>query len=243
LEIDEELCVCFVDWQKAFDQVNWTKLMLILKGTGTDWHERRLYSSLYMTQSIKVQQNQGKTRSVKIRRGVRQGCCLSPILFNLYSKCLSKETLKGFGDFKIGGQIIHTVKYADDLLLPAKEEKVLQDMIDKPIEIGGCYGMETNVQKAKVMRISIQFPVKIMMDQKQQENVVSFKYLGSILTNEGRCTCEIKRRTAMAKAAFNKKRALFTGTLDLELTKKLVKCHIWSIALCGAETGTLRAVD
>ena len=42
------------------------------------------------------------------------------------------------GDFKIGGKIIHTVKYADDLVLLAKEEKVLQDMIDKLIEIGRC---------------------------------------------------------------------------------------------------------
>jgi len=48
---------------------------------------------------------------------------------------------------------------------------------------------------------------------------------------------------AMAKTAFNKKRALFTSTLDLELRKKLVKCYIWSIALCGAETWTLRGVD
>jgi len=47
----------------------------------------------------------------------------------------------------------------------------------------------------------------------------------------------------MAKAAFNKKRAPFTSTLDLELGKKLVKCYIWSIALCGAETWTIRAVD
>ena len=47
----------------------------------------------------------------------------------------------------------------------------------------------------------------------------------------------------MGKAAFNKKRALFTSTLDLELRKKLVKCYIWSIALYGAETWTVRAVD
>ena len=47
----------------------------------------------------------------------------------------------------------------------------------------------------------------------------------------------------MAKATFNKKRALFTSTLDLELRKKLVKCYIWSIALYGAETWTFRAVD
>jgi hypothetical protein len=47
----------------------------------------------------------------------------------------------------------------------------------------------------------------------------------------------------VAKAVFNKKTALFTGTLDLELGKKLVKWYIWSIALYGAETGTVRAVD
>ena len=56
------------------------------------------------------------------------------------------------------------------------------------------------------------------------------------LMHNGRCTCEIRCRIAMAKTALNKKRALFTSTLDLELRKKLVKCYIWSIALYGAET-------
>jgi len=138
LEIDEELSVCFVEWQKAFGRVNWTKLMQILKKTGIDWRERRLISNLYMAQSVTVRLNRGETRSVKIGRGVRQGCCLSPILFNLYSEYLTKEALEELGDFKIGGQIIHTVKYAHDLVLLAKEEKVLQDMIDKLIEIGRC---------------------------------------------------------------------------------------------------------
>ena len=72
---------------------------------------------------------------------------MSPILFNLYNVCLTKEALEGFGDFKIGGRIIHTVKYADGLVLLAKEEKVLEDMIDKLVEIGRCYGMEMNVEK------------------------------------------------------------------------------------------------
>jgi len=131
LEIDEELSVCFIDWQKAFDRVNWTKLMQILKETGIDWCERKWINNLYMAQSVKVRLNQGETRIVKTGRGVRQGCCLSPILFNLYNEYLTKEASEGLGDFKIGGQIIHTVKYADDLVLLAKEEKVLQDMIDK----------------------------------------------------------------------------------------------------------------
>jgi hypothetical protein len=75
-----------------------------------------------------------------------------------------------------------------------------------------------------------------MIDQKQMENVETFKYLGSMLTNDGRCTCEVKSRTVMAKDAFNKKRDIFTSKMDLELTKKLVKCYIWSVALYGADT-------
>jgi hypothetical protein len=63
-----------------------------------------------------------------------------------------------------------------------------------------------------------------------------------MLTNYGRFTCEIKSRVPMANAAFNKKRSLFASKMDLELRKKLVKCYIWSIALYGAETWTLRPV-
>jgi hypothetical protein len=54
---------------------------------------------------------------------------------------------------------------------------------------------------------------------------------------------EIKSRIAMAKAAFNKKRAHFTSTLDLKLRKKLLKCYIWGIVLYGAETWIIRTVD
>ena len=82
------------------------------------------------------------------------------------------------------------------------------------------------------MRISRQpLPVKIMIDQKQLQNVESFKYLGRMLTNDGRCACEIKSRIAMAKAAFNKKEALFTSTLDLKLRRKLVK-STFRVQLC-----------
>jgi hypothetical protein len=86
-------------------------------------------------------------------------------------------------------------------------------------------------------------PVQIKIDKKPVENVEEFNYLGSMITNDARCTRKIKARIAMAKAAFNKKKTLFTSKLDLKLRKKLVKCYIWSIALYGAETWTLRKID
>jgi hypothetical protein len=105
--------------------------------------------------------------------------------------------------------------------------------------------MEFNVEKTKVMRISRQpFPLNLMIDQKQLANVEYFKYyLGSMLTNYGRPTCEIKSRIAMANAEFNKKRVLFTSKIDLQLRKKLVKCYICNVVFYCAETWTLLAVD
>jgi hypothetical protein len=64
-----------------------------------------------------------------------------------------------------------------------------------------------------------------------------------MLTNYGRCTCEIKSRIAIDVAAFNKKSSIFTSKMDLELRKKLVKWHTWGTALYAAETWTLRTVD
>jgi len=60
-----------------------------------------------------------------------------------------------------------------------------------------------------------------------------------MITNDARCAREIKSKTSMAKKAFSKKKALFTSKLNLHLRKKLVKCFIWSTALCGDETGIL----
>jgi hypothetical protein len=119
-------------------------------------------------------------------------------------------------------------------------------MIDKLIETGRCYGMEMNVQKTKITRVSRKrSPVTIFIAQKQLEDVEYCKCLGIILTNDGRCTCGIKSRIAMAKAAFSKKKKknLFTSTLDLNLRKKLVKCYIFSMAFYGAESWTLQAAD
>ena len=78
--------------------------------------------------------------------------------------------------------------------------------------------------------------------RKQPENVEFDDYLGSMITNDARCTREMKSRIAVVKAALKKNKGLFTSTLDLNVRKKLVKCRIWSVVLIGPETRTLRKV-
>jgi hypothetical protein len=110
-------------------------------------------------------------------------------------------------------------------------------MTDRLTEFGRCYGMEINVENTKVMRISRQpSPVQNMTDQKQLENVGYFNSLGSLITNDARRIHKIKSSIAMAKAAFNKNKTLFTSKWYLNLRKKPIKCYTWSIDLSGAET-------
>jgi hypothetical protein len=131
------------------------------------------------------------------------------------------------------------VKYADDLVLLTKEETVLWYMIDKLTETGRCYGTEMNVENTKAMRISRHSSsVQNTIHQKQLDSVEYFKYLDRMITSDARWTREIISRIAMAKASFS-----CHHKWDLNLRKKLVKCYIWSIALYGAETWTLRKVD
>ena len=79
-----------------------------------------------------------------------------------------------------------------------------------------------------------------MIEQKLLENVEYFKYLRSVVTNDSKCSPEIKTEIVMKKAAFKKKR-LFTKKLALILRKKLPNYYNWSIVLCSAECWTFRS--
>ena len=81
-----------------------------------------------------------------------------------------------------------------------------------------------------------------MINQKQLQNVEYFNYFGSLITDNVKCTYEIKSRAGMTKAAINKK-VFFTSKLDLNLRTYLVKCFFLSTAVCGAEIWTLQKVD
>jgi hypothetical protein len=100
---------------------------------------------------------------------------------------------------------------------------VLKGMVDQLIETGTHCGMETNVERTKVMKISRQPPqIGTRIDKKQSENVEYFNFLGSMITSDARCTREIKSSIAMTKAAFNKKKT-FHQQIGLKFKEKTIK--------------------
>jgi hypothetical protein len=105
-------------------------------------------------------------------------------------------------------------------------------------------GLKINASKTKTLVVSKRTVVtSISLGNTVIEQVKKFKYLGSIITDDSRCTPDIVARIAMAKQAFNLKRPLLTAKISRSTRKKLVKVYIWSIALYGCETWTMTQRD
>src|SRR6476469_5088002 len=115
LEFGNNVCICFVDFEKAFDRVNWEMMMKVLQSIGVDWRDRRMISKLYMNQEAVVRIAGGESDSGIIGSGVRQGCVLSPLLFSIYAEMVMKEALKNVEEgIRVGGELIKDLKYAND---------------------------------------------------------------------------------------------------------------------------------
>src|ERR1043165_7345638 len=140
-KVDFRLYICFVDYEKAFDRVDWKKLMRILRRIGVDWRERLIGSlHVYMGQRVKIRIDGEFSKPATIGRGVRQGCPLSPILFNIYIEEIVRETLE---------ELEEGVK-----AMLAGSQEGLQMMMDRLNRISLNYDMKINIKKTKVMRIS-----------------------------------------------------------------------------------------
>ena len=85
---------------------------------------------------------------------MRQGCSLSPILFNLYSEYLIREALQQYEGITIGGERLNNIRYADDTVLIADSKEKLQEMVNRMCEICRRYSMELNAKKTKIMHVT-----------------------------------------------------------------------------------------
>ena len=241
-EMNKEVYLCFIDYEKAFDRVNHEKLIDCLTDIGIDGKDVGLIESLYWTQKAYIRLKENMSDEIKIKRGVRQGCVLSPCLFNLYTEKIFRqiEDCKGV---TIGGLNINNLRYADDTVLLADTMEDLQAIVNKINDIGKVYSMKINAKKTKLVvisRVASKPQVSITIDGTEIEQVAKFTYLGHLITEDGKCDDEIKRRIGIAKTTFCRMNKVLTSRMiSLDTRKRIFQCYILSTLTYGAETWSI----
>ena len=131
-EFQKKINFCFIDYAKAFDCVDHNKLWKILQEMGIPDHLNCLLRNLYAGQET-VRTGRGTTDWFQIRKGVRQGCILSPCLFNLYAEYIMRNAglEEAQAGIKIAGRNINNPRYADDTTLMAESKEELKSLLMK----------------------------------------------------------------------------------------------------------------
>ncbi|KAI4487667.1 hypothetical protein M0802_011929 [Mischocyttarus mexicanus] len=141
--------VGFVDFRTIFDSVDRGRLIERLKEKGVRGKLGRMIEVIYRETRNEIITGEGITEEFATERGVRQGCSLSPTLFNVYLDDLEEQWVrKGLGGTVIGGKKIHCLKFADDV---ADTGEGLREIFQELEKYSEKSGLRVNIQKTKVM--------------------------------------------------------------------------------------------
>lgn len=199
------LVVMFVDLKTAFDSVVRKVVIGMMKGKGIrEELVERIEEVLRETKS-RIRVGRKLRRSFWAARGVKQGCPLSPLLFNILLADLEEEMgkVKRRG-VKIEGEKVFTLSYADDMEVMAEEEEELRGMIERIERYLDRKRLEVNVGKTKIIRFKKGRGRLVKREWrwkgKKIEEVKQYKYLGYVLQKNGRQDAHVKDRVRRAAA-------------------------------------------
>ena len=242
IQMNRKLYMAFIDYSKAFDRVQHQKLMDLMKRTGIPELERRLIANLYWGQTAVVKIGNDISESITVKKGVRQGCILSPILFNLYTDYMIEEAFEDLDGIRINGENLTNIRYADDTVLVAESENKLQLLVQSLNDKCREYGMSLNENKTKVMVLEgseTNENIKINVQGRTLEQIEGYSYLGCWIDRGGKCDKEVRRRIGNAKSTFLNSKEIFKSSISKITKKRLIDCYVFSVLTYGCETWTL----
>ncbi|CAB3997693.1 Hypothetical predicted protein [Paramuricea clavata] len=189
---NEKIYACFVDFRKAFDSVWHQGLFYQLIKNNIGGHFYDLIQDLYSSTKCAIKLSENRTPFFPYKKGVRQGCTLSPLLFNIYINDLPKLFEQAQSDPFIlpNGTAINSLLYADDLIILSRSKHGLQNCLNQLHEWCSKWLMEVNIKKTKVMifqKHNSKLPnLHFHIGNKKIDIVKEYTYLGLKLVPNGK---------------------------------------------------------
>ena len=246
LEGGKKLFCCYIDFEKAFDSVWQEGVWKAMRFFGFSNKIINLLKALYSISSSAVRVNGDLTEWFSTSVGVRQGCVISPQLFNIL---LELVMLYATHDVDIGakiqGQLISNLRFADDIVSLAESASDLQKLVDKIFQSSSNMGLKINISKTEVQVISRdEVTLHININGQQLKQVQEFVYLGGTISQKGSCSEDIKSRIGKALGAVQRLQPIWNaGDIQRSTKIELYRVLVLSILLYGAETWTLKKDD
>ena len=188
-----------------------------------------LWRNLYAGQEATVRTGHGTIDWFQIRKGICQGCILSPCLFNWYAEYIIQNSKldEAQAGIKISGRNINNLRYANDTILMAESEEELKSLLMKVKEESEKVGLKLNIQKTKIVASG---PITSwQIDRETVETVADFIFLGSKITADSDCSHEIKTRLPLGrKVMTNLHSILKSRDIILPRMVRLVKAMFFS---------------
>ena len=211
----------FVDFKKAFDRVWHAALWSTMKLYNINANLIKVIESLYSKATSAVYYNGSVGEWFRTTVGVRQGCLLSPTLFNIFLERIMTDALENHeGSVSIGGRTITNLRFADDIDALAGKEDELVEFINHLDTTSTKYGMEISAEKTKLMTTNTKgISLDVRIGDQKLETVQSFKYLGSVVTDEG-SKQEIMSRIAQTIGALTKLKSIWKDK-NIALSSKI----------------------
>ena len=201
---------------------------------GLSDHLTCLLRNLHAGQEATVTTGHGTTDWFQIGKGVRQGCILSPCIFNLYAEYIMRNAglEESQAGIKIARKNINNLRYADDTTLMAESEEELKSLLVKVKEESERVGLKLNIQKTKIMASS---PITSwQIDGETRETVRDFIIWGSKITADGDCSHEIKRCLLFGRKVMTNLDSILKSRDFILPTKVcLVKAMIYPVIMYG----------
>uniref|UniRef100_A0AC11D9J5 Uncharacterized protein n=2 Tax=Ovis aries TaxID=9940 RepID=A0AC11D9J5_SHEEP len=203
-----------------------------------------LLRNLFASQKATVRTGRGTTDWFQTGKGVRQGCILSPCLFNFYVEYIMRNAGldEAQAGIKIARRNINNLRYADNTTLMAESEEELKSLFMKVKEESEKAGLKLNFQKTNIM---VSGPITSwQIDGETMETVTDFLFLGSKITADGDCSHEIKRCLLLRRKAMTNLDSILKSREITLLTKVcLVKAMVFPIVMCGCESWTIKKAE
>ena len=183
----KKMFACFVDYKKAYDNVWRDGLYYKLLKSGIKPSMVRIIRSMYRRTQQGFKINGSVTKPFNSYRGVRQGCVLSPLLFNLFINDLPHIFDKSCKPILLKDTHINCLMYADDIVIMSETEEGLKNSLNKLVIYNEKWHLEVNHKKTKTMIFQARTLKKLNIVKNKQpiEDVKQFKYLGNIITSTG----------------------------------------------------------